>query len=153
LRGREMEKKQFEENLLFYGADVYQWPEEIRKSGLEALEGSAEIRALLAEQQDFEKVLALRRYEEPDRNLAQRILSASSQQKQKAPFSLGSFLSELLTEFHFPQPAVAVLSLVILFVMIVGFAIGFSNPFASPELNAQEETSLEAFLYDEGEVL
>ena len=148
-----MDKIQFEENLLFYGTDVYQWPEEIRKAGLKALEGSAEIQTLLAEQKDFEKVLALRTYEEPDRNLAQRILSASFQQKEKAPFGLGSFLRGVLTEFHFPQPAVATFSLALLFILVLGFAIGFLNPFASSGLNVQEETSLEAFLYDEGEVL
>jgi hypothetical protein len=153
LRGREMDKRQFEENLLFYGVDLYQWPEEIRKAGLKALEGSAEIQALLAEQKDFEKVLTLRRYEEPDRNLAQRILSASFQQKQKAPFSLGSFFREVLTEFHFPQPAVAAVSLTLLLILVLGFAIGFLNPFGSSELNVQEQITLEAFLDDEGEVL
>jgi hypothetical protein len=37
-------------------------------------------------------------------------------------------------------------------VLIIGFTIGFSNPSESV-LTAQEETSLQVFLYDEGDVI
>ncbi len=147
-----MEMKKFKENLLLCGANINHWPEEIRQAGLEALESSSEMQALLVEHEHFEKVIKTRRYEEPSGNLAQRIISASLQQKQKAPLSFGSFISELLNEFRFPKPALSVLSIVVILVLIIGFTIGFSNPSESV-LTAQEETSLQVFLYDEGDVI
>jgi len=145
-----MEMKQFKENLLLYGANIHHWPEEIGQAGLEALESSSEMQELLVEHEHFEKVIKTRRYEEPSVNLAQRIISASLQ--QKAPLSFGSFISELLNEFRFPKPALSVLSIVMILVLIIGFTIGFSNPSESV-LTAQEETSLQVFLYDEGDVI
>lgn len=147
-----MDMKQFKENLLLYGVNVHQWPEEIRKAGLEALESSSEMQALLAEHEHFESALKIRRYEEPANNLAQRIISESLRQKQKAPLSLGSFISALVNEFHFPKPALTALSIVMILVLVIGFVAGFSNPSESV-LTAQEETSLQAFLYYEGEVI
>jgi len=145
-----MEMKNFKENLFLYGANIHHWPEEIRQAGLEALGSSSEMQVLLVEHEHFEKIIKTRRYEEPSGNLAQRIISASLQ--QKAPLSFGSFISELLNEFRFPKPALSVLSIVMILVLIIGFTIGFSNPSESV-LTAQEETSLQVFLYDEGDVI
>lgn len=147
-----MDMKKFEENLLLYGTNVNHWPEEIRQAGLEALESSSEIKALLAEHEHFERVLRARSYEEPSNNLAQRIISASLQQEQKASRSPGSFLSVLLNELHFPKPALTALSMAMILLLIIGFVIGFLNP-SDSVLNAQEETGLHAFLYYEGEVI
>ncbi len=47
-----MDAKQFKEYLLLYGADINQWPEKIRRSGLETLDSSLEHRAL---QEDHDK--------------------------------------------------------------------------------------------------
>jgi len=146
-----MDVKQFKENLLLYGADMHQWPEELKKAGLKVLERSPEIQVLLKEHEHFERLLKARRYEEPANNLAERIISASRQ--QKAPFSPGSFISALLNEFHLPNPALAALSAVIILVLVIGFVIGFSNPLGSSVSTAQEETSLQAFLYDEGDII
>ena len=147
-----MDMKKFEENLLFYGTNVNEWPEEVKKAGLQALESSSEIRTLLAEHEEFEKVLKERRFVEPDIHLAQRIISASLQQKQKAAFGFGSFISSLLNEFHFSRPVFTALSFVLILVLILGFVIGFTNP-SDTVMTAQDETSLQTFLYDEGEVL
>jgi hypothetical protein len=150
-----MEMKKFEENLLLYGADMHQWPEEIRQAGLKALESSSEMQTLLVEHEHFEKVIKTRRFEEPGSNLAQRIISASLQRKQKAPLSPGAFISELLNEFRLPKPALSVISIVMILVLAIGFAIGFSN-YSNPSGSTsavQEETSLQVFLYDEGDII
>jgi len=146
-----MDMEQFKENLLLYGANMHRWPEEIKKAGLKALERSSEIQALLKEHEHFEQLLKTRTYEEPAGNLAQRIISAS--RKQKAPFSPASFISALLNEIHLPKPALAALSAVMILVLVIGFVTGFSNPLESPVLTAREETSLQAFLYDEGDII
>jgi hypothetical protein len=147
-----MDMEQFKENLLLYGANVHHWPEEIRQAGLEAIESSSKMQALVAEHEDFERVLRARSYEEPDRNLAQRIISASLQQKQKALLSPGSLISALLNELLLPKPVLTALSIVMILVLVIGFAIGFSNSSGSVMTN-QEETNLQAFLYYEGDVL
>lgn len=148
-----MDTKQFKENLLLHGADINQWPEKIRRSGLEALESSAELQALQKDHEFFEKILQIRRYEKPADNFAQRIISASLKQRQKAPFSLGAFIADLINEFRFPQPALAALSLIMILALTVGFAIGFTNPSGSSVVNNTEETNLQAFLFDEGDII
>lgn len=148
-----MDTTQFKENLLLYGTNINQWPENIRKTGLEALESSAELQALQKDHEKFEKALQIRRYEEPADNFAQRIISASLQQRQKAPFSPGSFISDLINEFRIPRPALAALSLMMILALTIGFAIGFTTPTESPVLNNTEETTLQAFLFDEGDII
>ena len=148
-----MDTKQFKENILLYGADINQWPEKIKRSGLEALESSSELQALREDHDNFERILQTRKYEEPADNFAQRIISTSLQQKQKAPFSLGSFIADLINDFSIPRPALAALSLMMILVLTIGFAIGFTNPTGSSVVNNTEETSLQEFLYDEGDII
>ena len=148
-----MDSKQFEEYLLLYGANINEWPETVRQSGWEALESSSELQALQKDHADFEKLLKARRYEEPAGNFAQRIISVSSQQKQTDPFSLRSLIAGLIDEFHIPRPALAVISLVVLLALTIGFTIGFTNTNGSSVLNNTEETQLQAFLFDEGDVI
>ncbi len=88
-----MDPREFKENILLYGVDLHQWPEEIRQVGIEALQKSSELQALLAEFEQFEKVLITRKYEEPSDHLGQRIVSLSLYRDKKSPFSLGLFLS------------------------------------------------------------
>jgi hypothetical protein len=148
-----MNRKQFEEYLLLYGTNMNEWPQEIRQAGLEALESSAELQAFYQDHDNFEKLLHTRRYEEPAGNFAQRIISVSSQQTQKDPFSLRSLIAGLIDEFHIPRPALALISLVMLLALTIGFTIGFTNPNGSSVLNNTEEPQLQAFLFDEGDVI
>jgi len=144
--------KQFKENLLVYGANVREWPEDIRQAGLKALEISSELRALLAEEERFERVLTTRWYEEPSRDLAERIVSVSLSKKKRVRRGLGGFFSELVWEFSLPKPALTAVSVLLILVLILGFAIGFSNPIGSVPTEGTQ-TDLQGFLYYEGEVL
>ena len=136
-----MDAKQFEKYLLVYGADVHQWPEGIRGTALEALAGSSELQALQADHEGFERVLTGRTYQGPRGTLAQRIISASLQDRN------GAFFSELLAGFSLRRWA-----LIAIAVLIIGFIIGLVNPIGS--LVAEEtQTNLQEFLYYEGEAL
>jgi len=148
-----MDTKQFKENLLLYGADINQWPEKIRQSGVKALESSPEYRALQEDHDSFEKMLKTRRFEELADNFAQRVISASLQQRQKAPFSLGSFIEDMISEFRISKPALAVLSFVTVLVLTIGLTVGFLYPSMTWVSNNAEETNLQAFLFDEGDVI
>jgi hypothetical protein len=142
--------KQFQENVLLYGAHLDQWPEEIRQAGLESLQNSSELRALLAEQKKFERFLRTRKYEEPSGDLAQRIVSLSYPQDKKSPSGLGLFLSRLFTdEFHVPKPALIAVSILLIATLVIGFVIGFANPPGSV-LTDQVQTNLQDFLHYEG---
>ena len=147
-----MTPKQFKENLLVYGANVHKWPEDIRLTGLGALETSSELRTLLAEEERFEGVLKTRRYEEPSRDLAERIVSVAQSKNKKVWRRLGGFFSELVWEFSLPKPVLTAVSVSLILVLILGFAIGFSDPIGAVSTE-QTQTDLQEFLYYEGEVL
>jgi hypothetical protein len=147
-----MNFEQFKEKLLMYGANVRNWPKDIRSSGLKALDNSPELQKLVEDEERFEKILETRKYEEPSKDLAGRIIAAALPRKKKARRNLGVFFSEVLREFSLSRRALAVVSVSLIFTLIIGFTIGFSNPsrYASAE---QHETNLEDFLNYEGDVL
>lgn len=147
-----MDIKQFKENLLLYGANVYQWPQEIRNEGMEALKQSSEAQVLVAEHEGFEKVLRTRGYEEPSSNLEQRIISASLSVEKKAPFSLDVFLSEIFAGFRLSKQSFAVLSILLISVLLIGFSIGFLDP-GGVTLAEQKQPDLQEFLYYAGDIL
>ena len=135
-----------------YGADVRGWPKDIRSSGLKALDSSPELLKLVEEEERFEEVLKTRKYEEPSSNLAGRIVSAALPKKKKAQRNLGVFFSEVLREFSLSRRAFTAVSVSLIFTLIIGFTIGFSNPsgYVSAE---QYETNLEDLLHYEGDLL
>jgi hypothetical protein len=147
-----MNFEQLKEKLLMYGSDVCNWPKNIRSSGLKALDSSPELRKLVEEEERFEEVLKTRLYEEPGRDLAERIVAAALPGKKKAQPNPGVFFSEILREFSLSRRAFTAVSLSLIFTLIIGFTIGFSNP-SGQAAAEQYETNLEDFLNYEGDVL
>lgn len=147
-----MNERDFREYLLIYGADVHQWPEDIRQAGLDVLESSADLQALKTEQAEFERVIKTRKYEEPASDLARRIVDASLRTERKPSFSLDVFFAELFGEFRLPLPSVAAMSAVIIALLVIGFAVGYLDPLGPVE-PLHEKTDLRAFLYTGGELL
>ena len=119
---------------------------------MKALKNSAELQALLTEHEQFERTLKTRKYEEPNSNLEERIITASLHKDKKRSFSPGAYLSELLAEFSLSKPALAAVTVLMVFVLITGFVIGFTNQMTSASTE-QEETNIQEFLYYEGELL
>ena len=147
-----MNVEQFKEKLLMYGADVRNWPKDIRSSGLKALDSSPELQKLVEDEERFEGVLKTRKYEEPSRDLAERIAGAALPRKKKAQRNLGVFFSEILREFSLSRRALTAVSVSLIFTLIIGFTIGFSN--LSGYVSAEQyETNLEDFLNYEGDLL
>ena len=146
-----MNFEQFEKNLLMYGADVRNWPKDIRSSALNAL-SSPELQKLVENEERFEGVLNTRKFEEPSKDLAGRIVAAALPKKKKAQRKFGMFFSDMLSEFSLSRRAFAAVSVSLVFILIIGFTIGYSNPsgYTSAE---QYETHLEDFLNYEGDVL
>jgi hypothetical protein len=148
-----MDPRQFKENILLYGVDLYQWPEEIRQEGLDSLQKFPGLQALLAEYEQFERVLKTRKYEEPSNNLVQRIVSLSLHQEKKSSFGLGLLLSRLFAdEFYLPKPALIVVSILMIGALMIGFLIGFSSP-TGTTLTEQRQANLQEFLHYGGDVL
>jgi hypothetical protein len=146
-----MDPREFKENILLYGVDLYQWPEEIRQEGLESLQKFPGLQALLAEYEQFERVLKTRKYEEPSGNLAQRIVSLSLHQEKESRIGLGFFLSRLFAdELYLPKPALILASILMIIALLTGFFVGFSNP-SRTVLTDHRQTNLQEFLhYEEG---
>lgn len=148
-----MDPRQFKGNLLLYGADLDQWPEEIKQAGRESLENSWKLQELLAEHKQFESVLKTRKYEEPSGNLVQRIVSLSLHQEERSPPGVGLFLSRLFAdEFRLPKPALILISVLMIVTLGIGFFIGFSHSTRST-LTDQRQANLQEFLHYEGDVL
>ena len=147
-----MNFEQFEENILIYGADVRNWPKDIRPSALKALNSSPELQKLVENEKRFEGFLSIRKFEEPSKDLAGRIVAAVLPRKKKVKRNLGVFFSEVLSEFSLSRRAFAAVSVSLIFTLIIGFTIGYSSlsRYASAE---QYETNLEDFLNYEGNVL
>ncbi len=147
--------RQFKGAPLFYGVYLYQlygvnldqWPEEIRQEGVELLKKFPGLQALLAEYEEFERVLKTRKYEEPSSNLGQRIVSLSLHQDKKSPFDLGSFLSRLFSdEFYLPRLALIVISILAIIALMTGFFVGFTN-LSGQVLIDQRQANLQEFLH------
>jgi len=148
-----MDTQEFREHLLLYGADVNQWPDGIRQAGMKALQSSAEHQALQDDNLYFEKMLKTRRFEEPSDHFAERIISGSLQKRQKSRFSPRAFIEDLINEFRIPRPDLAVLSFVMVLVLTLGLTLGFLYPSMTSDANNAEETNLQAFLFDEGDII
>jgi hypothetical protein len=144
--------EQFKGKLLLYGADVRNWPKDIKSSGLKALDSSPKLQKLVEDEECFEAVLKTRKYEEPSIDLAGRIVAAALPRKKKAQRNPGVFFSEVLREFSLSRRALTAVFVSLIFTLIIGFTIGFSNlsGYASAE---QYETNFEDFLNYEGDVL
>lgn len=147
-----MNFEQFEKKLLIYGADVRKWPKDIRTLAIKALESSPELQKLVENEERFEEVLNTRKFEDPSRDLSGRIVAAAFPRKKKAKRNFGVFFSDVLSEFGLSRRAFAAVSVSLIFTLIVGFTIGYSNPsnYTSTE---QYETHLADFLNYEGDVL
>jgi hypothetical protein len=147
-----MNFEQFEKNLLMYGADIRNWPKDIKSSALKALDSSPELQKLVENEERFEGVLNTRKFEEPSKDLAGRIVAAALPKKKKSQRKFSIFFSDMLSEFSLSRRAFAAVSLSLVFILIIGFTIGYSNPsgYTSAE---QYETHLEDFLNYEGDVL
>ena len=147
-----MNFEQFKEKLLMYGADVRGWPKDTSSSALKALDSSPELQKLVEDEKRFEGVLKTRKYEEPSRDLAGRIVAAALPKKKKTQRNFGVFFSEVLSEFSLSRRAFAAISVSLIFTLIIGFTIGYSNPSGSASTE-HYETHLEDFLNYEGDVL
>jgi hypothetical protein len=148
-----MDPKKFKENLLLYGPDVNKWPEAEKQAGADLRRHFPELQSLCEEQEEFERILKTRKYEEPSRNLAQRIVSLSLNQNIKAPSRLGLFFSGLFADnFYLPKPAFWVVSIFMVTALMAGFFIGFSNPTGATSTD-QGPANLQAFLHHEGDGL
>ena len=135
-----------------YGANIREWPQEIRQEGLEVLKQSSDMQVLAAEHEAFEGVLRTRGYEEPGITLEQRIIAASLDIGKKGQFSLDVFLSEIFAGFRLSKQSFVVLSILLISFLLIGFSIGFLNS-GGTTLAEQEQPHLQEFLYYRGVAL
>jgi hypothetical protein len=148
-----MDPEKFKEYLLLYGTDWDKWPEEERQAGAELLRHSPELQASFVEQEEFERILKTRRFEEPSSNLPQRIIALAADQGREVLSRFDLLFSKLfVNESYLPKPAFISVSIFILIVLITGFLIGFSIPAGSTSTD-QKQANLQVFLHYEGDVL
>jgi hypothetical protein len=143
-----MDKKQFEEYLHIYGADIDLWPDEFRAKGIKVLAISPAMRKLAQDEADLEDLLNMREFERPGADLAGRIIAAAGPRKraeQQIPPGMKKRHFSLFASLELSTGALASIGLA----LALGLIIGLLSPLpkTSPELH------LQAFLYVNGGVL
>ena len=142
-----MNRKDFEKNLILYGSNIDQWPEDIRQDAVAVYESSAELQKLLKEEKLFEQSLKECAIEEPSSNLAHRIITSANkrlvEKDSNTLNNLGQFISEQFIRFLSPKIAMGMA-----LILVIGFLLGYSNPFLNDE---STEAELVTFLYDNGD--
>lgn len=99
------------------------------------------------DEQNLTGLLERRQFEPPHVDLAERIILASRAVEQKATLDFGVWLQRLFAEFMLPKPAYALACM-----LALGLAIGLSAP-ADITDTVEDDSTLQAFLYEEGEIL
>lgn len=141
-----MHIRQFEENVLVYGADLAQWPEQLRAQA-ERVCAEPAYAAALAEAEAFEQRLRAERVEAPSPMLAQRITAAARRIPQEQPFDLMRWLWGLFAEIRLPQPAYAMA-----LVLMLGLGLGLSNATTNGD-DAADSYSASYFFDEDGAIL
>ena len=96
----------------------------------------------------LEQMLRARRVAPPSADLAERIILKAQAIPQIQALSLGQSLRQLFGEFHLPKPAYVLAG-----TLIIGFLLGFSNPFDKVPIDRGGSSSAQAFLYVEEDTL
>lgn len=96
----------------------------------------------------LEQMLRTRRVAPPSADLAERIILKAQALPQVRALSLGQSLRQLFGEFHLPKPAYVLAG-----TLIIGFVLGFSDPFTRAPNDRGGSSSAQAFLYVEEDTL
>jgi hypothetical protein len=96
----------------------------------------------------LEQMLRARRVAPPSADLAERIILKAQALPQVQGLALGQSIRRLFAEFHLPKPAYVLAG-----TLILGFALGFSDPFTQAPIDRGGSSSAQAFLYVEEDTL
>ena len=140
-----MKRDDFIKNINLYGADIEEWPADMKGDARAACAGSAELRTLIDEERAFETSLKALTLEEPSRDLAERIIMSAPdrphfERRGEGEDDRGPSLAQLLWMFLSPKPAVA-----LAFTLVVGIIVGYTSPVVNNM--SEEENVVVAFLY------
>ena len=124
-----MDRKEFKEALMLYGADLSAWPDELSKEGAALLgagnEAANELSALVEEEGKFETLLTRRSFKEPGDYLATRIIACAEESatEEVEPDEAKGLLGGFFSEFFAPRAAIA-----LALTLIIGFMAGYMAP-------------------------
>ena len=137
-----MDKREFKESLMLYGADISRWPEGLNDQARAALKAggelSEELTALVEEEVSFETLLATRSFEEPSDYLAGRIIAHT---QESALVLERGLVGWIFAEFFTPRAAIA-----LALTLVIGFMAGYMTPKLSgsfDQLALEDEMILE----------
>jgi hypothetical protein len=154
-----MDKREFKELLMLYGADISSWPDGLNDQARILLkagsESSKELTALVEEEASFEALLSKRSFEEPSDYLAGRIIAFAEESaaRESAPVQERGLLGWVFAEFFTPRAAIA-----LALTLVIGFMAGYMTPKLSDpfdQLALEDEMILEetfSSLFMEGDI-
>lgn len=138
-----MDKKEFKEALMLYGADLSLWPTEPGDEARKFLKTDAgetdELNALIEEEGEFEALLSERSFEEPGEYLAQRIIANADD--PVLAVRPDRFWTGLFADLFTPK-----ISFALVLILVIGFMVGYMDRPASYDLVDSDEFSQESFV-------
>ncbi len=140
-----IKNEEFREYLSLYGSVISFWPGDIRGDAQKLYSSSDELKKIVADEKEFESLLQLRAFEQPEINLATTIINSARSEEQNKAESLWAYIEELFSTFRIPVPAMT-LSLLLICGITIGYFYG-----GIPNGNQNEEVALNDFLYYEGD--
>jgi hypothetical protein len=90
----------------------------------------------------LEEMLRTRRIAPPSADLAQRIILKAQATPQIQALPLGQSIRRLFAEFHLPKPAYVLAA-----TLVLGFFLGFNDPFAIAPADGINTPAAQSFLY------
>ncbi len=155
-----MDKREFQELLMLYGADISGWPDGLdikAKALLDAdNEEAGELASLMEEESGFEALLGERSFEEPSDYLATRIIAhvEESAGEEIEASEVKGLMGWVFAEFFTPRAAIA-----LTLALVIGFMAGYMSPQSSldpyDQLAQEDEMMLEetySSLFMEGDI-
>ena len=138
-----MDRKEFKEALMLYGASLSLWPkaagDEARELLKSAGDGAEELNALIEEEREFESLLSERSFQEPNEYLAQRII-ANAEDNLSAARADG-FWTGLFVDIFTPKRSFA-----LVLILVIGFMVGYMDRPGSYDLVDSDEFIEESFV-------
>ena len=90
----------------------------------------------------LEEMLRARRVAPPSADLVDRIILKAQATPQSQALPLGQSIRRLFAEFHLPKPAYVLAA-----TLVLGFFLGFNNPFDTAPSEGITSPAAQSFLY------
>ena len=124
-----MKKDEFRNYLELFGSDISKWPSSVRTEAVNIIKADPEYQDLLNQEEEFEKILNLRKVEKHSSDLQDRIIKSATGSGDRYPDNRTSpwmHINEIFSVLNIPRPAIS-LGLVLILGIALGYVIDYKK--------------------------